>query len=143
LARTIASCPWWAALVVACSAAPPAPAQQAEPTSPPVQAVSTVIVANGCANLGHANARVAESAMYKLVEGCSSVPGGSIRFSATLLTTGLIEIKPGEGQPDVLPLCVLKHDLRHKVALTKACVLDIRLEEKTMHTAAAAKTAAN
>jgi hypothetical protein len=80
--------------------------------------------------------------MDNLVDGCSSVPGGSVRFSATLLPTGRIEIKPGKGQPDLLPLCVLKHDLTHRVALAKACVLDIRLEEKSMRAPVATATAA-
>jgi hypothetical protein len=118
------------ATLAACgNAPPPPPAAAAEPPSRPVRAVSTVVVANGCANLGHANAKLAERAMDNLVEGCTSLPGGSARFSATLLPTGRIEIGPGAGQSDVLPMCVLKHDLTHRVPLTKACVLDVRLEE--------------
>jgi hypothetical protein len=124
---------------------PPPPRAETPGAAPsrPVQAVSTVIVANGCANLGRANAKLAERAMDNLVEGCAHIPGGSVRFSATLLPTGRIAIAPGEGQPDVLPLCVLKHDLTHRVPLAKACVLNVRLEETTLRVPIAADAAAD
>ena len=92
--------------------------------------VNATILANGCeAQLGHANGKLAEKAMYELVEGCSSVPGGSAQFGATLRPGGQIEIAAAPGQPDVVPICVLKHRLVHKVPLAKPCRLDVKIEE--------------
>lgn len=94
--------------------------------------VNATIVANGCQNLGTASAHLAERAMYDLVEGCSSVPGGTARFHATLEPGGRIEIVNGPGQPEVIPICVIKHSLLHKVRLSMPCGLDVKLEETTM-----------
>jgi hypothetical protein len=105
---------------------PPAQAAQA------AQLVNATILANGCQHLGHENARLAEQAMYQLVEGCSSVPGGSAEFEATLEPGGRIEIAAAPGQPDVVPICILKHSLQHKVALTKPCRLDVKIAQTSV-----------
>jgi hypothetical protein len=68
--------------------------------------------------------------MYQLVEGCSSVPGGSSQFGATLLPNGRIEIAAAPGQPDVVPICVLRHSLAHRVPLSQPCKLDVKIEEQ-------------
>ncbi len=94
--------------------------------------VNATIVANGCKNLGTASARLAERAMNDLVEGCTSIPGGTARFHATLEPGGRIQIVAGPGQPEVIPICVLKHSLLHKVHLGEPCGLDVKLEETTM-----------
>jgi hypothetical protein len=94
--------------------------------------VNATILANGCQDFGRTNAQLAESAMYQLVEGCSSVPGGRSRFQATLQPGGRIEIAAGPGQPQVVPICILKHSLVHRVALAKACRLDVRIEETSV-----------
>ena len=94
-----------------------------------VQIVNATILANECQRLGRANAEMAEHAMLDLVEGCSSIPNGSARFEATLQTSGRIEIAAAPGQPGVVPICVLKHALVHKVPLSKPCRLDVRMEE--------------
>jgi hypothetical protein len=110
------------------SAAPPA-------TQNPTRAakvVNATIVANGCQNLGAASGRLAERAMYELVEGCTSVPGGTARFHATLQPGGRIAIAAGPGQPEVIQICVLKHSLLHKVPLTGPCGLDVKLDETSV-----------
>jgi hypothetical protein len=94
--------------------------------------VNATIVANGCQNLGAASGRLAERAMYELVEGCTSVPGGTARFHATLQPGGRIAIAAGPGQPEVIPICVLKHSLLHKVPLTGPCGLDVKLDETSV-----------
>jgi hypothetical protein len=70
--------------------------------------------------------------MYQLVEGCSSVPGGSAEFEATLQPGGRIEIAAAPGQPDVVPICILKHSLLHKVALVKPCRLDVKIAQTSV-----------
>jgi hypothetical protein len=99
--------------------------------------VNATILANGCHDLGHENARLAERAMYELVEGCSSVPGGSAQFEATLEPGGRIDIAGTPGQPDVVPICILKHSLQHKVALTKPCRLDVKITQTSVPVGAA------
>ncbi|HEY8092042.1 MAG TPA: hypothetical protein VIF09_29475 [Polyangiaceae bacterium] len=122
-----------ALLVVACGSKPP-PADTASP--PPVapsgraaQVVNATVLTNGCQDLGNASARLAESAMYQLVEGCTTVPGGVAQFSATLQPGGRIEITAASGQPDVVPICILKHALTHRVPLTRPCRLDVKIEQ--------------
>jgi hypothetical protein len=109
---------------------PEAPAR--EPAGRSAQLVSATIVANDCGRVAKGNAKLAEDAMNKLVEGCTSVPGGSAQFSATLEPGGRIEIDQKDGAADVVPICVLKHELRHKVPLTHACRLDVRLDESAI-----------
>jgi hypothetical protein len=94
--------------------------------------VNATILTNGCQELGRANAKLAENAMYQLVEGCSSVPGGSAQFRATLDPGGRIEIAASPGQPDVVPICVLKHSLQHKVALARPCRLDVKIAQTSV-----------
>ena len=107
--------------------------EPAASSAPNTRIVGATVLANGCAALGKANAKLAEDAMNRLVESCTSVPGGSIRFVATLEPGGRIEIAPALGQPATVPICVLKHELKHKVALQKACKLEVKLEETSIH----------
>lgn len=101
----------------------------ASASAPAAQMVNATILTNGCQALGAANAKLAERAMYQLIEGCSSVPGGKAQFEATLQPGGRIEISGVPGQPDVVPICVLKHSLQHKVPLTQPCRLDVKIEQ--------------
>jgi hypothetical protein len=119
-----------AGLLALTSCAPSGPARSAQ--GRPARIVNATVVANGCQNLGSASARLAERAMYDLVEGCTSVPGGTARFHATLEPGGRIEIVAGPGQPEVIPICVIKHSLLHKVHLAAPCGLDVKLEETTL-----------
>jgi hypothetical protein len=119
-------------MVVACRPTEPAERAQRVPGPPApraVQLIHATILANGCQELGRAEAKRAEAAMYKLVEGCSSVPGGGAQFAATLLPSGRIQIAAAPGQPDVVPICILKHSLLHNVPLAKPCRLDVKIEE--------------
>ena len=120
--------------VVACGSAPAR--QPAAPpvasASPPAHAVSAVVLVNGCAHLGVANARLAQDAMNALVDGCSSFTGERVQFTATLLPGGAIQFDAGANSSKAIPICVLNHPLTHRVQLQKACSLDVRLEESSL-----------
>jgi hypothetical protein len=118
--------------ISACHAPEPARSTSAPDATRAAKVVNATIVTNGCQNLGPAGARLAERAMYDLVEGCASVPGGAARFHATLRPGGRIEIVAGPGQPEVIPICVLKHSLVHNVRLSSPCGLDVKLEETSV-----------
>jgi len=109
-----------------------APAPEPAPAGRAAQLVNASILANGCRDLGASAARLAEGAMYQLIEGCSSVPGGKAQFQATLQPGGRIEIVGVAGQPDVVPICILKHSLLHNVPLTKPCRLDVKIEQTSV-----------
>jgi hypothetical protein len=87
---------------------------------------------NGCTHLDATNAKLAESAMSLLTEDCTSVPGGTASFSAILNPNGRIELATPPGQPEVIPVCVVKRPLTHRVRLQKACKLDVRLEQTSI-----------
>jgi hypothetical protein len=111
----------------------PAPPQAAPPASArAAQVVNATILMNGCQDFGRTNAKLAEKAMYELVEGCSSVPSGTAQFGATLLPSGRIEIAAAPGQPDLVPICILKHPLVHKVPLSNPCRLDVKIEQTSV-----------
>lgn len=126
--------------LASCASAPPPPAQPEPPPpttataagTPSAQVVNATILTNGCQELGKKSATLAESAMYRLVEGCDSVPGGSAQFQATLEPGGKIEIGAAPGQPGVVPICILKHSLLHKVPLKTPCHLDVKIEQTSV-----------
>jgi hypothetical protein len=117
------------ALVAGCASSSPAGGVPSAPSGPSAQLVSALVLTNGCQSMGRQSALLAESAMTALVEGCASVPGGSMQFHATLLPGGRIEISAAPGQPEVVPICILKHALVHRVPLTKPCPLDVKIEQ--------------
>ncbi len=96
--------------------------------------------ATACPDLGKQSSRLAENAMNALVEGCATVPGGSMQFHATLQPGGRIEISAAPGQPEVVPICILKHALVHKVPLTKPCPLDVKIEQTSVPVTAPASS---
>lgn len=110
------------------------------PSAPPLaaksirtaQTVSAIVLVNHCASLGTANAKLAESEMNQLVEGCSGFTGGTARFTATLLPGGAIQFEPGPEKAETIPICVLSRPLKHGVHLTKSCSLDVQLEVSSM-----------
>ena len=124
------------ALLAGCASSPPPestpPATPAAPTGPSAQLVNALVLTNGCQDLGRQSAMQAEAAMNALVEGCATVPGGSMQFHATLQPGGRIEISAAAGQPEVVPICILKHALVHKVPLTKPCPLDVKIEQTSV-----------
>jgi predicted small lipoprotein YifL len=121
---------------LACGPKGPVESAPAPPSTPPAeraaQVVNATILVNGCQDFGRANAKLAEKAMYELVEGCSSVPSGIAQFGATLLPSGRIEITTAPGQPDLIPICILKHPLVHKVPLSRPCRLDVKIEQTSV-----------
>jgi hypothetical protein len=127
-----------ALLAAACGSTTPspnAPTSEPAPTAPSgpsAQMVNALVLTNGCQDLGKQSARLADAAMNALVEGCATVPGGSMQFKATLLPGGRIEIAAMPGQPEVVPICILKHALVHKVPLTKPCPLDVKIEQTSV-----------
>jgi hypothetical protein len=116
--------------IVTCARSEPA-AKSPRPRA--AKLVEATILANGCTELGQKSAHQAETAMYQLIEACDSVPGGRAKFEATLQPGGKIDIAgAGGGQPDVVPICVLKHSLAHSVKLTKPCRLDVKIEQTSV-----------
>ncbi len=116
----------------ACATKAPSEGPPREPAGRSARLVSATVLANECATVSKANAKLSEDAMYKLVEGCTTVPNGGVRFTATMLPGGRIEITQAPGQSESVPICVLKNELRHKVPLAQACKLEVRLEEGTI-----------
>jgi hypothetical protein len=119
-------------LTISCGSGQPPVSAQSAPPGRAARVVNATILTNGCQELGKTNAKLAETAMYQLVEGCASVPGGAAEFLATLQPGGRIEIGAAAGQPDVVPICILKHSLLHRVALTKPCRLDVKIEQTSV-----------
>jgi hypothetical protein len=118
-----------AALLAACASAPPPPPPPPPPTA---QTVSAIVVANGCAALGPANAKLAEKAMDQLVVGCGGFTGKPAHFTATLLAGGAIQFEARGGEAEAVPICALSHPLTHAVKLAKPCALDVKLEASSM-----------
>ena len=122
--------------MLACgSKAPPGSAAPAS-SGPSANVVNAIILANGCEVVGRKNAQLAERAMNQLVEACNDVPGGAVQFEATLQPGGHIDIAGIPGQPDMVPICILKHSLLHQVPLTKPCTLDVKIQQMTIPMAA-------
>jgi hypothetical protein len=124
------------AVAAACASAPAPPpsAPPPAPTSDPsaAHAVTAVVLVNGCAHFGVANARLAEAAIDALVDGCSSFAGERVQFTATLLPGGAIQFDQKASDSTAIPVCVLSHPLTHRVQLQKACSLDVRLEQSSV-----------
>ena len=114
--------------------ATPSPESSSSSTQPQAQAqvVNATILKDACQRLGPADDKLAESAMYALVEACHSVPGGVAEFRATLWPGGRIEISAAPGGPEVVPICVVKHSLQHSVPLNAPCDLEVKIEQSSM-----------
>jgi hypothetical protein len=91
-----------------------------------------VVLVNGCAHFGVANARLAQAAIDALVDGCSSFAGERVQFTATLLPGGAIQFDQKASDSTTIPVCVLSRPLTHRVQLQKACSLDVRLEQSSV-----------
>lgn len=94
--------------------------------------VSAVVLMNGCSHLGKANAKLAETTIYGLIEACKAVPGGHTRLVATLRPGGQIDLATPAGETDTVPVCMLHRPLVHKLTLQKPCAIDVRLEESAV-----------
>ncbi len=107
--------------------------------------VNASSVVSACPDSKSMNARAASNAINQLVEPCAAVPGGRAHFSATLLPGGKIELASPAGNPadGVVPTCVLRGGLRHKVLLKSACTFDVKLEERTVGTSSPSSAGAH
>jgi hypothetical protein len=96
--------------------------------------VDASAVISACPDGRKMNAKAAADAINKLVEPCAQVPGGQAHFAATLLPGGKIELASPEGKvgEGIVPTCVLRHGLAHKVLLSKPCTFDVKLEERKL-----------
>jgi hypothetical protein len=120
--------------------APEAPPPATAPASPagaaPAQDVSFVsssVVVNACPDARKMSGRAAREAIRRLVDPCAKVPGGSAHFSATFRPDGTISLAGPRGAPDdgVVPTCVVRYQLRHRVVLRRPCRFDVQLVERT------------
>lgn len=109
---------------------PPAASAQADDLPPPVGLVDSTIIFTDCGTVANMNAKLAAKTMRQLVEACSEVPGGTAQFSATLLPGGRIELATPDGGVGMVPVCVLHHELKHKVIVQKPCTMQVRMSER-------------
>ncbi len=100
--------------------------------------VEATILFSDCGAVSNLNAQLAEGTMRRLVESCDSVPGGHAKFTASLMPNGSIEIATPEGPEGTVPVCVLRHGLKHQVTVRKACKLEVQLEQRKVNGAAGA-----
>lgn len=123
------------ATLCACSSQPPpGPAQPEEPAAPPLSLMNATVIAKTCPDVTRTNARAAESAIKKLVEPCTKIPGGDAHFTATMLPGGRIVLGSPDGDPTegTVPTCVVKNQLTHKIQLRKPCEYRVYLEERSI-----------
>ena len=109
-----------------------APVASVEPAdeAPAVGFVDATIMFTNCGKVANMNARSAQRTMRKLGEACEEVPGGSAEFTATLSPDGRIELASPDGGIGTVPMCVLRHELKHKVLVSKPCTMHVRMTEK-------------
>jgi hypothetical protein len=110
----------------------PAPAPSAEPDDlPPVGFGDATIIFTDCGKVSNMNAKLAQKTMRRLVEACNEVPGGTAQFTATLLPDGHIELATSaDGGLGTVPVCVLHHELKHNVVVSKPCTMQVQMTEK-------------
>jgi hypothetical protein len=112
------------------ASSPPPPAPSAAPAKPRVAVVEGSVIVKDCPSKLHKQAR---KTLDALVGDCTSVPGGSARFLATLQPGGRIEISASDGSNEgTIPICVLQNKLRHKLFITKECAVEVRIEETSL-----------
>lgn len=123
-----------ATLLGACGGAASPATTSEEAEGPAVGLVSSEVVVKSCPDARRINASTAQATIRRLVGPCSGVPGGAAHFSAILMPGSRIELASPEGDhaEGVVPTCALKNQLRHGLALAKPCMLDVRLEERTL-----------
>ena len=101
----------------------------AEPAAPKVGVVEGSVVFVDCPD--KINAKEAEATVNRLVESCDEVPGRAARFRATLEPGGRIDISAPDGSNHgLIPICVLKHRLVHRIGLRKSCQIEVEIEER-------------
>ena len=110
--------------------APAAASSSEEDSNPPIGMVDATIMFTDCSVRSDMNARLAQKTMRQLVEACNEVPGGTAQFSATLNPGGRIELNTVDGGPGTVPICVLRHELKHKVVVKKPCTMQVQMTER-------------
>ena len=82
------------------------------------------------------NGKLVARTIQDLVDPCASVPGGRAHFSVAFLPNGkiLLAAPDGNAAEGVVPTCVLKNGLAHKLHLASACKFDVDLEERKLST---------
>ena len=110
-----------------------APSASAPPPGKAVAVVEGSILVRECpAKLDPKQAR---KTLDMLAGDCTSVPGGSAKFLATLLPGGRIEIAAPDGSDEgTIPICVLKNKLRHRLLIKKSCAFEVQIEESSART---------
>ena len=108
----------------------PVASQADDNPNPPIGLVDATIIFNDCGVVSNMNAKLAQKTMRQLVEACNEVPGGIARFTATLLVDGRIELATGDGGLGTVPICVLRHELKHKVVVKKPCTMQVQMSER-------------
>lgn len=113
----------------------PAPSASAAPTGKAVAVVEGSILVKECpAKLDPKQAR---KTLDMLAGDCTSVPGGSARFLATLMPGGRIDIAAPDGSDEgTIPICVLKNKLRHRLLIKHSCTFEVQIEQSSARTAA-------
>lgn len=113
-------------------AAAPTPSAAPPPVGPKVAVVEGSVMLKECP--AKLERKKAEKTMNDLVGDCDRVPGGTASFQATLHPGGRIEISAPDGSDQgTVPICVVKHTLKHKLFLAKPCTLAVQIEEKSVH----------
>jgi len=111
-------------------AATPAASGAEDNSNPPIGSVDATIMFTDCGVVSNMNAQVAQKTMRQLVEACNEVPGGTAQFTATLLVDGRIELATNDGGTGTVPICVLRHELKHKVVVKKPCIMQVKMSER-------------
>jgi hypothetical protein len=115
-------------------AGPAAGAKDETAAGPQVALTHTSVVIASCPDSVKMDSRAANAVMRKMVEPCAKAPGGAVRFQATLLPGGRIELasETGDRAEGVVPICVLKNKLAHSVVLKERCTFNVTLEERSV-----------
>jgi hypothetical protein len=117
--------------------APVASSSSDEDSNLPIGMVDATIMFTDCSVRSDMNTKLAQKTMRQLVEACNEVPGGTAQFSATLNPGGRIELSTVDGGLGTVPICVLHHELKHKVVVKKPCTMQVQMTERKTTSVAA------
>ena len=106
------------------------PSAQQDDPNPSIGLVDATMMFTDCGVVSDMNATNAQKTMRQLVEACTEVPGGTAQFVARLLPSGRIELGTVDGGLGTVPICVLRHELKHRVVVKKPCVMQVQMSER-------------
>lgn len=96
-----------------------------------IASVDASVIFTDCPKAPIARSNDVQATLNNLVKDCDTVPAGQVRIVATLVPGGRIELSAPKGEPEgVVPLCVLKHELRHRLLVVKRCHMEIQMSER-------------